>query len=52
MSILDAAYEAGSHKSTDKTIKDGELNKNDVITQTFQKAKDGNGRLHLAVGPG
>jgi bisphosphoglycerate-independent phosphoglycerate mutase (AlkP superfamily) len=33
----------------DKTIKDGELNKNEVITDTFQKAKDGNGRLHLAV---
>ena len=33
----------------DKTIKDGELNKNEVITGTFQKAKDGNGRLHLAV---
>ncbi|KAL2213526.1 phosphoglycerate mutase [Sarocladium strictum] len=32
----------------DKTIKDGELNKNEVITDTFQKAKDGNGRLHLA----
>lgn len=31
----------------DKTIKDGELNKIENITKCFQRAKDGNGRLHL-----
>ncbi|VUC26398.1 unnamed protein product [Clonostachys rosea] len=32
----------------DQTIKKGELNKNDVLVQTFERAKNGNGRLHLA----
>lgn len=32
----------------DKTIKDGDLNKNDVILKTFKAAKEGTGRLHLA----
>ncbi|RQM07556.1 hypothetical protein DH86_00002024 [Scytalidium sp. 3C] len=32
----------------DQTIKKGELNKNDVIAKVFKKAKEGNGRLHLA----
>jgi 2,3-bisphosphoglycerate-independent phosphoglycerate mutase len=32
----------------DKTIKDGVLNKNDVVMETFKKAKEGTGRLHLA----
>lgn len=32
----------------DQTIKKGELNKNDVIMKTFNAAKDGTGRLHLA----
>lgn len=32
----------------DKTIKDGELNKNKVIADTFNAAKNGTGRLHLA----
>jgi 2,3-bisphosphoglycerate-independent phosphoglycerate mutase len=33
----------------DQTIKNGELNKNEVLVQTFEKAKNGNGRLHLCV---
>lgn len=33
----------------DQTIKKGELNKNDVLVQTMERAKNGNGRLHLAV---
>jgi 2,3-bisphosphoglycerate-independent phosphoglycerate mutase len=32
----------------DQTIKKGELNKNDVIVKTFNDAKNGSGRLHLA----
>ncbi len=32
----------------DQTIKKNELNKNDVIMNTFKAAKEGNGRLHLA----
>ena len=32
----------------DQTIKKGELNKNEVIMKTFNDAKSGNGRLHLA----
>jgi len=32
----------------DQTIKKGELDKNDVIMKTFEKAKNGTGRLHLA----
>jgi 2,3-bisphosphoglycerate-independent phosphoglycerate mutase len=32
----------------DQTIKNGELNKNDVIMKTFKDAKEGTGRLHLA----
>jgi 2,3-bisphosphoglycerate-independent phosphoglycerate mutase len=32
----------------DQTIKNGELNKNDVIMKTFKAAKEGTGRLHLA----
>jgi 2,3-bisphosphoglycerate-independent phosphoglycerate mutase len=32
----------------DLTIKKGELKKNDVIMKTFQDAKNGSGRLHLA----
>ena len=32
----------------DQTIKKGELNKNEVIMDTFKKAKEGTGRLHLA----
>jgi 2,3-bisphosphoglycerate-independent phosphoglycerate mutase len=32
----------------DQTIKRGELNKNEVITDTFKAARDGTGRLHLA----
>ncbi|KAL6721019.1 hypothetical protein ACLMJK_000119 [Lecanora helva] len=31
----------------DQTIKKGELNKVKTLTDCFQKAKDGNGRLHL-----
>jgi len=31
----------------DMTIKKGELNKIENITKSFQRAKDGNGRLHL-----
>ena len=31
----------------DQTIKKGELNKNKVVTDTFRRAKDGNGRLHF-----
>lgn len=31
----------------DQTIKKGELNKNQVIRETFQRAKKGNGRLHF-----
>lgn len=31
----------------DKTIEDGKLNENKVVLQSFNKAKDGNGRLHL-----
>lgn len=31
----------------DQTIKKGELNKVKTLTDSFQKAKDGNGRLHL-----
>jgi len=31
----------------DQTIKNGELNKNDVIMKTFKAAKEGTGRLHL-----
>lgn len=34
----------------DQTIKKGELNKNEVLVQTMEKAKNGNGRLHLCVG--
>lgn len=32
----------------DQTIKNNELNKNEIIMTTFNAAKDGNGRLHLA----
>ncbi|KAI9743333.1 MAG: hypothetical protein M1818_003179 [Claussenomyces sp. TS43310] len=32
----------------DQTIKKGELSKNDVIVKTFEAAKNGTGRLHLA----
>lgn len=32
----------------DKTIKDGLLDQNDVIMKTFNAAKEGTGRLHLA----
>lgn len=32
----------------DQTIKKGELSKNDVIMKTFEDAKNGTGRLHLA----
>jgi 2,3-bisphosphoglycerate-independent phosphoglycerate mutase len=32
----------------DQTIKKGELNKNEVIVKTFEDAKNGTGRLHLA----
>lgn len=32
----------------DQTIKKGELNKNEVIMKTFEAAKKGTGRLHLA----
>jgi bisphosphoglycerate-independent phosphoglycerate mutase (AlkP superfamily) len=32
----------------DQTIKKGELIKNDVVMDTFKKAKEGTGRLHLA----
>ena len=32
----------------DQTIKKGELKKNDVIMKTFEDAKNGTGRLHLA----
>jgi 2,3-bisphosphoglycerate-independent phosphoglycerate mutase len=32
----------------DQTIKNGEMNKNDVIMKTFEDAKNGTGRLHLA----
>jgi 2,3-bisphosphoglycerate-independent phosphoglycerate mutase len=32
----------------DQTIKKGELNKNEVITNAFKAAKEGTGRLHLA----
>jgi len=32
----------------DQTIKKGELNKNDVIMKTFEDAKNGTGRVHLA----
>lgn len=32
----------------DQTIKNGELNKNEVIMKTFEDAKNGTGRLHLA----
>lgn len=31
----------------DQTIKKGELGQNDVIKSTFERAKNGNGRLHL-----
>ena len=31
----------------DQTIKNGELNKNEVISKAFNAAKDGTGRLHL-----
>ncbi|KAI9666332.1 MAG: hypothetical protein M1821_004267 [Bathelium mastoideum] len=31
----------------DQTIKKGELNKNKTIQESFQRAKNGNGRLHL-----
>ena len=31
----------------DLTLKKGELNQNENITKSFQRAKDGNGRLHL-----
>lgn len=34
----------------DQTIKKGELGNNKVLTETFERAKNGNGRLHLAVG--
>lgn len=32
----------------DQTIKNGELDQNDVIMKTFRAAKEGTGRLHLA----
>lgn len=32
----------------DQIIKNGELNKNDVVMSTFNDAKNGTGRLHLA----
>lgn len=32
----------------DQTIKEGKMNKNDVIMKTFNDAKNGTGRLHLA----
>jgi 2,3-bisphosphoglycerate-independent phosphoglycerate mutase len=32
----------------DQTIKKGELDQNEVIMETFKKAKAGTGRLHLA----
>jgi 2,3-bisphosphoglycerate-independent phosphoglycerate mutase len=32
----------------DQTIKNNELNKNEVIMKAFNAAKEGNGRLHLA----
>lgn len=32
----------------DQTIKTGDLDKNDVIMDTFKAAKNGTGRLHLA----
>lgn len=31
----------------DQTIKQGEVDKNEVIMKTFRDAKEGNGRLHL-----
>lgn len=31
----------------DQTIKKGELSQNEVIKATFERAKNGNGRLHL-----
>jgi 2,3-bisphosphoglycerate-independent phosphoglycerate mutase len=31
----------------DQTIKNGELNKNEVIMKVFNDAKSGNGRLHF-----
>ena len=31
----------------DQTIKNGELGQNDVIKGAFERAKNGNGRLHL-----
>lgn len=31
----------------DQTIKKGELNKVENLTKAFNRAKDGNGRLHL-----
>lgn len=31
----------------DQTIKEGKMNQNDVITKTFNDAKNGTGRLHL-----
>jgi 2,3-bisphosphoglycerate-independent phosphoglycerate mutase len=31
----------------DQTVKNGEMNKNEVVMKMFQDAKDGNGRLHL-----
>jgi len=31
----------------DQTIKKGELNKVENLTKSFQRAIDGNGRLHL-----
>ena len=32
----------------DETIRKGEMNKNEVIIDTFKRAKEGTGRLHLA----
>lgn len=32
----------------DQTIKKGELSQNEVIAETFKRAKEGTGRLHLA----
>jgi 2,3-bisphosphoglycerate-independent phosphoglycerate mutase len=31
----------------DQTVKNGEMNKNKTVTNAFQRAVDGNGRLHL-----
>lgn len=33
----------------DQMIKKGEFGKNQVLVETFERAKNGNGRLHLAV---